>query len=128
MLKEVIQTANAPKPSGPYSQGVKAGQFIFVSGMDGVHPDGELAGETIASQAAASLENIKNVLAEKGAKLSDIVQISCHLSELNQENVNEFNKVYATYFEDVEVKPARITVGSQLLGVKVEITAIASVN
>ncbi|WP_404456440.1 Rid family detoxifying hydrolase [Virgibacillus necropolis] len=124
----MIQTLNAPKPCGPYSQGVKAGNFIFVSGQDGVQPNGESAGESISEQTAASLENIKNVLAEKGAKLSDIVYATCHLSELNQGTVQEFNSVYESYFKDVEVKPARITVGSQLLGVKVEISAIAAVN
>ncbi|MEC5423054.1 Rid family hydrolase [Virgibacillus sp. C22-A2] len=127
-MKQAIETIHAPQPSGPYSQGVKVGQFIFVSGQDGVHPDGKLAGETIADQAAASLENIKNILAETGADLSNIVHVTCHLSELNQNTVQEFNKVYASYFEHVAVKPARITIGSQLLGVKVEITAVAAIN
>ncbi|WP_234028641.1 Rid family hydrolase [Lentibacillus sp. Marseille-P4043] len=123
-LKQVIQTENAPKPSGPYSQGVKSGAFIFVSGQDG----GTSAGETIAEQTAASLENIKHILAEKDATLADVVYVSCHLFDLTSENVQEFNYVYESYFKNVDVKPARITVGSQLLGVKVEITAIASVS
>ncbi|WP_240510115.1 Rid family hydrolase [Virgibacillus profundi] len=124
----MIQTLNAPQPSGPYSQGVKAGNLIFVSGQDGVHPNGESAGESISAQATASLENIKNILAKQNAKLSDIVYVTCHLAELNQENVSEFNEIYASYFKDVAVKPARITVGSKLLGVKVEISAIASIG
>ncbi|MGY0692044.1 RidA family protein [Virgibacillus sp. FSP13] len=124
----MIQTENAPKPSGPYSQGVKIDGLIFVSGQDGIQPNGASAGDTTAEQTAASLENIKYILAEKQATLADVVYVFCHLSDLNQENVKEFNRVYESYFKDIDVKPARITVGSQLLEGKVEITAIASVG
>ncbi|WP_010532045.1 RidA family protein [Lentibacillus jeotgali] len=127
-MKEVIETLNAPKPSGPYSQGVKTESLIFVSGQDGVKPDGDLVGTSIAAQTAASLDNINNILAEKDAGLSDLVYVTCHLSNLNEETVREFNKAYESYFEDVDVKPARITIGSQLLETDVEMTAIASVS
>ncbi|MFD1362095.1 Rid family hydrolase [Lentibacillus salinarum] len=127
-MKEIIQTVNAPKPSGPYSQGVKKDSFIFVSGQDGVKVNDEAVGVSIAVQTAASLDNIKNILAEKNASLADLVYVTCHLSDLNEETVKEFNQTYESYFADVEVKPARITVGSQLLETDVEITAIASVD
>lgn len=127
-MKQLIKSLNAPQPSGPYSQGVKAGNLIFVSGQDGVQPNGASVGDSIAAQTEASLENIKNILADAGAGLSDIVYMTCHLSELNEETVAEFNHVYEAYFKEVEIKPARITVGSQLLGVKVEISAVAAVN
>ncbi|RYG73705.1 translation initiation inhibitor [Lentibacillus lipolyticus] len=128
-MKEAIRTAGAPKPSGPYSQGVKKDQFIFVSGQDGVRPgeDEENRG-SIAEQTAACLDNIRNILAEKDADLQAIVHMTCHLAELNEHTVQEFNRVYETYFGDVEVKPARITVGSQLLGTDVEITVIAAME
>ena len=125
LLKQTFQTINAPNPSGPYSQCVKSGDFIFVSGQDGVHPDGELVGETISEQTAACLKNIGNILEEAGATIADIVHMTCHLAELNQETVKEFNTVYEDFFKDIAEKPARITVGSQLLAVKVEISAIA---
>lgn len=127
-MKKAIQTVNAPTPSGPYSQGVKTESYIFVSGQDGVKPNGESVGASIADQTAASLDNIKNILAEKNASLADLVYVTCHLSDLNEETVREFNKTYASYFENVKVKPARITVGSQLLETDVEITAIAALN
>jgi len=127
-VKEVIETLNAPKPGGPYSQGVKTESFIFVSGQDGLKPNDESPGASIAQQTAASLDNINNILAEKNAGLSDLVYVTCHLSNLNEETVREFNKVYESYFGDMEVKPARITIGSQLLETDVEITAIASVS
>lgn len=100
-MKQIIQTMNAPQPSGPYSQGVNVEDFIFVSGMDGVHPNGDLAGETVSEQTAASLENIKNVLAEANGTIADIVYITCHLADLNQETVAEFNQVYEAFFKDV---------------------------
>ncbi|QKY70033.1 RidA family protein [Lentibacillus sp. CBA3610] len=127
-MKEAIETLNAPKPSGPYSQGVKTDSLIFVSGQDGVKANGESVGASIAAQTAASLENIKSILAEKDAGLSNLVYVTCHLSDLNEETVQGFNKAYESYFEDVDVKPARITIGSQLLETDVEITAIASVD
>jgi len=127
-VKEVIHTLNAPQPSGPYSQGVKTESFIFVSGQDGVKANGVSPGASIAAQTAASLDSIKHILAEKKAGLSDLVYVMCHLSNLNEETVREFNEAYASYFKDVAVKPARITIGSQLLETDVEITGIASVD
>ncbi|UJL47474.1 translation initiation inhibitor [Virgibacillus sp. NKC19-16] len=124
-MKQIIQTKNAPQPSGPYSQGVNVENFIFVSGMDGVHPNGDLAGDTISEQTTASLENIKHVLAEANGTINDIVYVTCHLADLNQDTVAEFNQAYEAFFKDVANKPARITVGSQLLEVNVEISAIA---
>ncbi|WP_077328257.1 RidA family protein [Virgibacillus siamensis] len=122
-MKEAIETTGAPKPSGPYSQAIQSGDFIFVSGQDGAS-----GGATIAAQTAACLENINNILAAKGAGLEDIVHVTCHISELNEATAAEFNRVYAEYFKEVVTKPARITTGSQLLGAKVEITAIAAVS
>lgn len=126
VMKEQIFSEHAPRPTGPYSQGIKFGDFIFVSGQDGYQPNGSLKGNTVAEQTDAALTNIKNILREKGADLEDIVHMTCHLSELTESNVHEFNRVFESFFKSIEVKPTRITVGSQLLGVKVEITAIAS--
>ncbi|WP_174614363.1 RidA family protein [Virgibacillus ihumii] len=123
-MKEVIESRNAPQPSGAYSQGIKSGNFIFVSGQDGAS-----GGDTIAGQTAASLEQINQILAEKGSGLENIVHMTCHISGLNESTAKEFNRVYAAYFNEVKKKPARITTGSQLLSdAKVEITAIAELS
>lgn len=127
-MKEVIQTLNAPQPGGPYSQGVKTESFIFVSGQDGIKPSGESVGASIAAQTTAALRNIKHILAEADADLSSMVYVTCHLTDLNDETVREFNEAYESYFKNVDVKPARITIGSQLLETDVEITAIAAVK
>jgi len=70
------------------------------------------------------LENIKAILAAGGASMADVVKVSAHLSDLDL--FERYNKVYATYFPDP--KPTRTTVGSQLLGILVEIDAIAYVG
>ncbi|RKQ30501.1 RidA family protein [Oceanobacillus halophilus] len=124
-MKKEILTQNAPQPTGPYSQGLEADGFIFVSGQDGVHPNGELAGDSITEQTIACLKNIEQILKKAGAGLNDIVHMTCHLADLSKDNVYAFNQVYAAYFENVDSKPARITVGSVLMETSVEITAIA---
>ncbi|WP_085991605.1 RidA family protein [Oceanobacillus senegalensis] len=124
-MKKKIYTENAPKPTGPYSQGVAADGLIFVSGQDGVFPDDTTAGNSLNEQTEACLQNIENILNKAGATLDDIVHVTCHLADLTEENVREFNQAYAKYFEDIEIKPARITVGSVLMETDIEITAIA---
>jgi len=124
-LKKELETPYVTPPTGPYSQGIMYDNLLFVSGQDGVHPDGSLAGVSVEEQTKACLENIEAILASVGASLKNIVYMTCHLDELNDETVREFNRVYESYFQGVEPKPARITVGSKLMGGKVEISAIA---
>ena len=122
MPKQQITTNSGASPVGAYSQGLRVGDFIFVSGQGPLDPTtGKIVGETIEEQTARVLENIKAILAAGGATLADVVKVSAHLSDLA--NFAAYNKVYATYFPDP--KPTRTTVGSQLPGILVEIDAIA---
>lgn len=110
---------------GAYSPAIRAGDFIFVSGQVPRDPaTGQIVGTTIEEQTQRVLENIKAILEAGGARLADVVKVSAHLSNLA--DFDGFNKVYASYFPDP--KPARTTVGSQLLGFLVEIDAIAYVG
>jgi 2-iminobutanoate/2-iminopropanoate deaminase len=125
MSKQQIATRTGASPIGAYSQGIRAGEFIFVSGQGPLNPEtGEIVGKTIEEQTARVLENIKAILAAGGATMADVVKVSAHLSDLSL--FERYNKVYATYFPDP--KPARTTVGSELLGILVEIDAIAYVG
>jgi 2-iminobutanoate/2-iminopropanoate deaminase len=125
MPKQQISTKSGASPIGAYSQGLRAGDFIFVSGQGPLDPStGQIIGETIEEQTARVLENIKAILEVGGATLADVVKVSAHLSDLTL--FDRYNKVYATYFP--EPKPTRTTVGSQLLGILVEIDAIAYVG
>jgi 2-iminobutanoate/2-iminopropanoate deaminase len=125
MPKQQITTSNAPKPAGPYSQGLRVGDFVFVAGQGPGNPvTGQKAGETIEEQTAQTLDNIKAILQAAGASMADVVKSTVHLSDMSL--FANFNKVYETYFPDP--KPVRTTVGSNLPGILVEIDVIAYVG
>ena len=125
MSKQQITTRSGASPIGAYSQGLQVGDFIFVSGQGPLDPEtGQVVGTTIEEQTARVLENVKAILAAGGATMAAVVKVSAHLSDLSL--FERYNKVYATYFPDP--KPTRTTVGSQLLGILVEIDAIAYIG
>lgn len=125
MPKQQITAKSGASPIGAYSQGLRAGDFIFVSGQGPLDPaTGQIVGATVEEQTARVLENIKAILEAGGATMADVVKVTAHLSDLDL--FERYNKVYATYFPDP--KPTRTTVGSQLLGILVEIDAIAYVG
>jgi 2-iminobutanoate/2-iminopropanoate deaminase len=125
MSKQQITTTTGASPVGAYSQGLRAGGFIFVSGQGPLNPlTGQVVGTTIEEQTARVLENIKAILEAGGATMADVVKVSAHLSDLSL--FQRYNTVYASYFPDP--KPTRTTVGSHLPGILVEIDAIAYVG
>ncbi|MDQ2690871.1 MAG: Rid family detoxifying hydrolase [Chloroflexota bacterium] len=125
MPKQQIKTQTGAAPVGAYSQGLRAGDFIFVSGQGPLDPQtGKVVGETIEEQTRRVLDNIKAILEAGGASMADVVKVTAHLSDLAL--FERYNKVYATYFPDP--KPTRTTVGSQLMGILVEIDALAYVG
>jgi 2-iminobutanoate/2-iminopropanoate deaminase len=122
MAKRRIETKAGPQPIGAYSQAVRAGDFIFVSGQGPLDPQsGDVSGANIEEQTARTLGNIKNILGAAGATMADVVKVTAHLSNISL--FERYNRIYASYFPDP--RPARTTVGSQLLGILVEIDAIA---
>jgi 2-iminobutanoate/2-iminopropanoate deaminase len=125
MPKQQLTTKSGASPIGAYSQGLRAGEFIFVSGQGPLDPGtGQVVGDTVEEQTARVLENIKSILEAGGASMADVVKVTAHLSDVAL--FERYNKVYSTYFPDP--KPTRTTVGSQLLGILVEIDAIAYVG
>ena len=125
MSKQSIQTEKAPPPGGAYSQALRVGDFLFTAGMGPWDPQTrQVVGVTIEEQTVRTLENIKAVLEAGGASLADVVKTTVHLSDLG--HFASFNQVYTRYFPDP--KPVRTTVGSQLLGILVEIDAVAYVG
>ncbi len=124
MVKEIVYTENAPKPIGPYSQAVKVGNTIYLSGQIPIDPHtNEVVLGDIATQTKRVLDNIKAVLEAAGYSLSDVVKVTVFLKDLKL--FNEFNEVYGEYFKDKP--PARTTVEVSNLpkGVLIEIDAIA---
>jgi 2-iminobutanoate/2-iminopropanoate deaminase len=125
MAGEQIIASKGASPQGAYSQGLRAGDFVFVAGQGPVEPEtGQIVGDTIEEQTERTLENVKAVLEAGGATMGDVVKATVHLSDLTL--FPRYNEVYARYFPDP--KPARTTVGSALLGIMVEIDVIAYVG
>ena len=111
-MKNVIQTVNAPKPAGPYSQGVKIDKFLFVSGQVAIDPkEGRIVETDIRGQTARVMENIKAILQAAGYSFSDVIQCNVYLSSMKL--FSEFNNEYAKYFD--KKFPARATVGTELM-------------
>jgi len=126
MEKKFIATENAPKAIGPYSQGMTAGQFVYTSGQLPIVPEtGELIKNDIQKATKQSLENLKNVLAEGGASLTDVVKVTVFIKDMAQFKL--VNEIYAQYF--VDHKPARscVEVAKLPLDGDIEIEAIAIV-
>ncbi|MCC6029824.1 MAG: RidA family protein [Candidatus Korarchaeum sp.] len=123
-MVEYVFTDRAPKPIGPYSQAVIAGNFVFLAGQIPIDPKtGELVDGGIKEQTRRVLENIKAVLEKAGCSLKDVVNVTVFLKDLSY--FNEFNEVYSEYFS--ENKPARATIQVAALpkNALVEIVAIA---
>ena len=126
MKKEVIFTKKAARPGGSYSQAIKAGNLVFVSGCTGVNPEtGKLtAPGAIKLQTKQTLENIKAILESCGSSLENVVKVTAFIDDLNQ--FQDFNEEYRRFFKEGEY-PARSTVevARFLNGQRVEIEAIA---
>ena len=122
-MKEVIQTEHAPKPLGPYSQAIKAGNFLFVSGQVAVDPKkGVIVAKGIQAQTTRVMENIKSILEAADYGFSDIIQSDVYLSSINL--FKDFNSEYAKYF--VKEFPTRATIGVMLVPkALIEISVVA---
>jgi 2-iminobutanoate/2-iminopropanoate deaminase len=121
MEKQVILTAAAPAPIGPYSQAVRAGQFIFVSGQIPMDPrTGDLVNGDISLEAKQVMENIAGILKAAGVSWSQVVKTSIFL--VNMSDFAAVNEVYATYFNDTFPARETIAVAGLPRGVRVEIS------
>jgi 2-iminobutanoate/2-iminopropanoate deaminase len=125
MAKYVITSNQGVPPQGAYSQGWRAGDFIFVSGTGPLDPTtGKLVGDTIEAQTNLTIDNLLSVLEAGKATLADVVKVTVHLSDTRL--FSRYNAVYAQRFS--KPFPVRTTVGSDLghtPGMMVEIDCIA---
>jgi 2-iminobutanoate/2-iminopropanoate deaminase len=122
MGKQQITTGEGAAPLGAYSQGIRAGDFVYVSGQGPIDPEtGQVVGGTIEEQVARTLANVRAVLEAAGASFADVVKATVHLADIGE--FERFNAVYAEHFPDP--KPTRTTVQSVLPGIRVEIDVVA---
>jgi len=102
-MKTIISSPNAPKAVGPYSQAIKAGNFLYLSGALPIDPvSNEQVEKDIRVQTEQVLKNIDAVLKEAGYEEKDVVKTTCYLADIA--DFAAFNEVYAEYFVN---KPAR---------------------
>ena len=123
-MKKQISTTNAPAAIGPYSQAIEANGMVFVSGQLPVDPaTGEFAEGGIKELTRQSLTNMKNILAEAGLAMDNVVKTTVFLADMA--DFAAMNEVYASFFEGVA--PARSAVAVKTLpkGALVEIECIA---
>jgi 2-iminobutanoate/2-iminopropanoate deaminase len=123
-MRTAVSTDNAPKAIGPYSQAVRAGQLLFISGQIPIDPaTGTLIAGDIAAMTHRVFANIKAILAAAGGTLDQVVRTTVFLADMN--DFAAMNEVYATYFS--QPAPARSTVQAARLpkDARVEIDVIA---
>lgn len=124
MAKEVVYSANAPEPIGPYSQAIKAGNMLFLSGQVAIQrASGQVITTNIQDETQQVMKNLEEVLKAAGYDFSHVVKTTIFLKDMN--NFPKVNEVYGSYF--TSQPPARETVEVSRLpkDVNVEISCIA---
>lgn len=121
-----LYTENAPEPIGPYSQAVRCGDYLFMSGQIGLDPaTGNLSG-TADGEARQAMENLRAVLAEGGLDFPDVVQTRIYVTDLA--DFDAVNAVYGEYLQEPYPARATVQVAGLPKGARVEIEMIAKVR
>lgn len=122
--KTIISTANAPKAIGPYSAGVRVGNFVYTAGQAGLDPQtGQMVEGGIEAETHQTITNLKHILEAAGSSLEQVVKTTVFLRDMK--DFKAMNRVYAEFFS--ENPPARSTIQAAALpmGAAVEIEAVA---
>ncbi len=127
MEKTIIHTDNAPAAVGPYSQAIRAGDFVYTAGQIALDPETmKISGETVAEQTDRVLRNLQAVLETAGSSLDNVVKTTVFLADIN--DYKEVNVVYAKYFANSKPARSAFAVAALPLGALVEIEAVAIVT
>lgn len=124
-MKTILSTEKAPLAIGPYSQGIQAGDLLFLSGQLPICPEkGEIVAEDIEGQTEQSLENVRAILASAGCSMDDVVKTTVFLKDIA--DFSQMNSVYARFFQEGNY-PARSAVQVAALpkDARVEIEVVA---
>jgi endoribonuclease L-PSP, putative len=117
-----IVTDAAPRGTGAYSQALRAGDFVFISGQGPLDPATlEIVGTTVEEQTEQTLRNMSAIATAAGGSLRDVVKVSAFLSSIDL--FPGFNATYERVFDTLP-RPARTTTGAELRGILVEIDAV----
>jgi len=123
LVIQFIRTPDAPQPLGPYSQGITAGQFLFVAGQGPANPKTGKIASDVETQTRQTLQNVKAIVEASGFSMSDVVKVSVFLK--NGSDFQKVNDVYKTFFQNNP--PTRTTVEVKFVApdMLIEIDAIA---
>lgn len=117
-----IKAEGGPAPAGSYSDAVAVGDFVFVSGQGPFDPEtGAVIGDNVRVQTDQVITNLETVLRAAGCELSDVVKVTSHLADFDL--FDDYDSVYGQRF--TAPQPARITIGSGLGGILIEMECIA---
>ncbi len=124
VARQVVTTDQAPAAVGPYSQGIRAGDFVFTAGQLGIDPQtGRFVEGGVEAQARQALTNLKAVLEAAGSSLDRVVKVTVFLQDIN--DFKAVNGVYAQFFTHDPPARSAVQVAALPLGGLVEIEAIA---
>jgi len=127
MSCQAIQTERAPAAIGPYSQAIKVGDWLFVSGQIGLDPEkGDLVSDNLTGQARQALDNLSQIVAAAGCRLSDVVAVDVYLTDIGQ--FAAFNEIYQQVFSTHRPARAVVEVSALPKGALVEIKCIAHLH
>jgi 2-iminobutanoate/2-iminopropanoate deaminase len=123
-MKSPLQSVHAPKPIGPYSQAIRAGDFVFLSGQIGIDPAvGKLTAKDAVGQTAQALKNIRAILTAAGLTSEHVVKTTIFLADMN--DFAAVNEAYGEFFHDDPPARSTVQVARLPMDAKVEIEAIA---
>jgi len=123
-LLESVCSARAPEAVGPYSQAVRHGGLLWLSGQIGLAPEtGQLAGDDLKSQAVQVMRNLSAVLAAAGAETSDIIKVGIYLTDMGDFPV--LNQLYADWLGEHRPARATVAVAALPLDARIEMDVIA---
>lgn len=126
-MKQAIQTKQAPAAIGPYSQSIKSGGMLFISGQLPIDPaTGSLIDGNMAEQARQIVSNISAILSEAGGDLSKVVKTTIFLTDLG--DFAEVNGAYGDFFKETPPARSTVQVAALPLGARIEIEAIADLS
>ena len=124
---EELTTDDAPASIGPYSQGIRDGDTVYVSGQGPIDPDsGDVVSEDVGEQTERTLENIEAVLADADLSLDDVVKTTVFVSDMRY--YDAVNEVYGEYMSEPYPARSAVEVVKLPVDIKVEIEAIASLG
>ena len=126
-MKTIINSKHAPKPVGPYSQAVRAGNTLYISGQVAIDPiSNTIIKSNIEDETTQIMKNIENILKEAGLMFDNVVRTKIYLTNMN--DFSAVNNVYGSYFKSNTPARTTIEVSGLPLGVNVEIDMIAVFN